>query len=61
MRHFLIPLLTCLALGCAHAEERFPSGPVKLLVATAPGAGMDATARLVADKLAAMWGQPVVV
>jgi tripartite-type tricarboxylate transporter receptor subunit TctC len=61
MRHFLIPLLTCLALGSAHAEERFPSGTVKLLVATAPGAGMDATARLVADKLSAMWGQPVVV
>jgi tripartite-type tricarboxylate transporter receptor subunit TctC len=64
MRHCLILLLTCLALGSlgsAHAEDRFPSGPVKLLVATAPGAGMDATARLVGEKLAAMWGKPVVV
>lgn len=43
------------------AETAFPSGPVKLIVATSAGAGMDAAARLIGDKLSAAWGKPVVV
>ena len=39
----------------------FPSRPIKLMVATAPGGSADATARMIADNLTAAWGHPVVV
>lgn len=39
----------------------FPRKPVHLIVPSAPGAGADYIARLVADKLSKLWGQPVVV
>lgn len=39
----------------------FPTRPIKLMVATAPGGSADATARMIADGLTQAWGQPVVV
>ena len=39
----------------------FPTRPIKLMVATAPGGSADATARMIADNLTAAWGHPVVV
>ncbi len=51
----------CLALAMpAHAQE-FPSKPVKILVGSAPGGGVDTFSRVIAQKLQEMWGQPVVV
>lgn len=39
----------------------FPARPVSLVVPYAPGGGHDAMARLLAERLASRWGQPVVV
>ena len=39
----------------------WPTRPVRFLIPLGPGSGVDITARLVADKLSAKWGQPVVV
>jgi tripartite-type tricarboxylate transporter receptor subunit TctC len=39
----------------------WPQRPVRFIVPFGPGAGADITARLLADKLSAKWGQPVVV
>ena len=39
----------------------WPRGSVKFIIPLGPGAGVDITARLFADKLSAKWGQPVVV
>jgi tripartite-type tricarboxylate transporter receptor subunit TctC len=39
----------------------WPDRPVKFIIPLGPGAGVDITARLIADKLSAKWGQPVVV
>ncbi len=39
----------------------WPQRPVKFVIPLGPGAGVDITARLFADKLSAKWGQPVVV
>jgi tripartite-type tricarboxylate transporter receptor subunit TctC len=45
----------------ARAQERFPTHPVKLVVALAPGGPTDVVARLLAPKLSDAWSQPVVV
>ena len=39
----------------------WPQRPVHFILPFGPGAGIDITARLLADKLSAKWGQPVVV
>ena len=45
----------------AHAADKFPEQPVKIMVALPAGGGVDMIARLVAQKLTGVWGQPVVV
>lgn len=41
--------------------ETYPARPIRLIVAFGPGSGSDVRARLYADRLAAAWGQPMVV
>ena len=47
--------------GFAHAQEKFPSRQVTLVVPQAAGGANDAIARVVAQKLTEQWGQTVVV
>jgi tripartite-type tricarboxylate transporter receptor subunit TctC len=39
----------------------WPSRPVKVVVPTGPGSSLDLIVRAMSDKLAARWGQPVVI
>ena len=62
-KNFLKVLLASLALaasgaGCAQA---FPSKPVRLILGAPAGTAPDTAARIVGEKLAALWGQSVVV
>src|SRR3989442_2031315 len=51
-----------LALCCFAADaQSWPAKPVRIVVAYPPGGGIDILARQLADKLAASWGQPVIV
>lgn len=56
---FLAIVITLLSL-VAVAQD-YPNKPVKIIVTLAPGGTADILARLLADKLSAMWGQPFVV
>jgi len=53
----------CAALALSHSAsaQNWPQRTVRLLVPLGPGSGVDITTRLLADKLAAKWGKPVVV
>jgi tripartite-type tricarboxylate transporter receptor subunit TctC len=53
----LSPLLS----GSCAAADTWPSRPVHFIVTLGPGSGVDIGARLLADKLSARWGQPVIV
>jgi tripartite-type tricarboxylate transporter receptor subunit TctC len=43
------------------ATQSWPTRPVRFIIPLGPGSGVDITARVLADKLSAEWGQPVVV
>lgn len=43
------------------AAQTYPAKPVRMLVPFPPGGGTDYTARLIAQKLTEMWGQPLVI
>src|SRR5712692_1106026 len=45
----------------AQKAQTWPQRPVRFIVPFGPGAGVDIGARLVADRLPARWGKPVVI
>jgi tripartite-type tricarboxylate transporter receptor subunit TctC len=59
----VLALMVVLALATpARAEEpSYPSRAVKIIVSAPPGGGVDIVARVIADRLAKLWGQPFVV
>src|SRR5207248_1111688 len=59
MRRGLAVLALALAFG-AQAQD-YPSKPIHIIVPFTPGSATDVVARLVAEKLNAAWGQPVLV
>ena len=44
----------------AHAQD-YPSKPIRIIDAYPPGGGSDIQARILAERLLAKWGQPVIV
>lgn len=52
--------LACLALG-ARAQDNFPVKPVRIVVPYAAGGTYDPAARLLAQRVGALWNQPVLV
>jgi len=61
------PILGLLAAAVATATQAqraadiFPNKPVRIIVGSSPGGGADFTARIVAEKLAESWGNPIIV
>lgn len=52
-----ISVLACLPAGA----QGYPNKPVKIIVPFAPGGGSDSVARVLSERLAKEWGQPVIV
>src|SRR5918994_1664876 len=57
----LIAFIMLLVAAPLVAAQPFPSKPIRVIVPSPPGDGSDVVARLVGEKLAAAWGQQVVV
>jgi tripartite-type tricarboxylate transporter receptor subunit TctC len=57
----LFALAAVLALAASAQAQSYPERAVRIIVPTAPGGSIDTTARVVAAKLAELWGKPVVV
>jgi tripartite-type tricarboxylate transporter receptor subunit TctC len=47
--------------GWAQGVSNYPAKPVRFVVVTAPGGGLDVVGRIVADRLSRALGQPVIV
>ena len=47
--------------SAAAAAQSYPERTVRIIVPTAPGGSIDTTARVVASKLADLWGKPVII
>lgn len=68
MRGLAIMALSALGLAAQSAQaqtqaqtQNWPTRSVKFILTLGPGSGADIGARLIAEKLSAKWGQPVVV
>ena len=59
----VVSTLLCLGLGVAFFAQAqdYPTKPIKIVVPFTAGGGVDGIGRALADKLAAMVGQPVIV
>lgn len=56
-----IAAAAALAAFTAHAQDKWPTHPVTIVVPFAAGGGTDIGTRIVAQKLSTLWGQSVVV
>ena len=54
-------LASALLCTCLLAHAAFPDKPIKVVVGFPPGGPLDQHARLLADKLQAVLGQPILV
>jgi tripartite-type tricarboxylate transporter receptor subunit TctC len=63
----MLRLIACAALAIAalnataQAQQNYPTHTVRLILPFGPASATDTTARLLADRLSARWGKPVVV
>lgn len=57
----LCAILVPAAMAQTAPVQAWPQRPVKFMLPLGPGSGADIGARLIAEKLTAKWGQPVVV
>ncbi len=54
-------ILALTAPAAAQADAKYPSKPIRIVVSVAAGGGVDLSARIIANHLQTLWGQPVTV
>jgi tripartite-type tricarboxylate transporter receptor subunit TctC len=57
----IVVIAAALAVPAPGRAQDYPERSMRIIVPTAAGGSIDATARIVAGKLAALWGRPVVI
>ena len=60
-RQGLAVFVLMVSAGCAGAQPAYPNKPIHFIVPYPPGSGTDIVARILGQKLAESWGQPVLV
>src|SRR5687768_7999027 len=56
-----VGLMLACAWSAVHAQApAYPSKSIRMVIALAPGGGVDTTGRFIGQKLQQMWGQPVI-
>src|SRR5262252_7610939 len=60
MKRLLIAALLA-AVPFVSLAQQWPNKPVRMILSLGPGSGADIGARLYADQLQKLWGQPVVI
>lgn len=43
------------------AQDKYPSKPIRMLIGSSPGGGLDTTARAISDRMSAALGQPIII
>jgi tripartite-type tricarboxylate transporter receptor subunit TctC len=61
MRSWLIAILLAVGFGCAATGQDYPTHTITLIVPYPPGGGVDAMARIIAEKFSAALGEQVIV
>lgn len=65
LRHVVAASIVSVSLSAGshvHAQPgAFPTKPIRILIGSAPGGGLDQTARVISDRLSAALGQPIVI
>jgi tripartite-type tricarboxylate transporter receptor subunit TctC len=61
MRYLTVLMGVFFCVGSAWAQQSYPSRPVRLVAPFPPGGGVDATSRVLAQKLTDAWRQQVIV
>ena len=57
----LLVLSSACAAGAAYAQAaNYPSKTIRMVIALAPGGGVDTTGRFIGTRLSQLWGQPVI-
>ena len=57
----LLVVLSCPVQDAATAQNNYPNRPVKIIVPAPPGGAADVLPRIVSEKLAARWKQPIII
>src|SRR3954468_20918476 len=57
----LVVGLCIVSVNSTQAQQDYPARPIRIIYPFAAGSGNDGVARVVAQRLSATWGQPVVV
>ena len=58
---FVLLVASVGAAGLAQAQTpAYPVKPIRMVIALAPGGGVDTTSRIIGQKLSELWGQPVI-
>ena len=57
----LLAAASASGVGLAQAQApAYPAKPIRIVIALAPGGGVDTTSRIIGQKLSELWGQPVI-
>ena len=54
-------ILALTAPAAAQSDAKYPNKPIRIVVSVAAGGGVDLSARIIANHLQTLWGQPVTV